>query len=152
MSYFTKTIYLNSKVTREDAEREVELQTIASRHWFTPNIISVERRDDAYVIQMEKVTGMSIADFYNTDPKLVPEGMWEKMRMCVRTLLEEDGIEYVDITGYNFMGNMVVDGDDAEVYIIDFGHAQRHKEGEDFSDPFLGEFLAGKNKWNPKYL
>lgn len=63
----------------------------------------------------------------------------------VRTLFEEEGIEYIDITPYNFLEN------EGELYMIDFGDA-RYIPTNIEMDWFLKEFLEdGVNSWNPDF-
>jgi serine/threonine-protein kinase RIO1 len=57
-------------------------------------------------------------------------------------LYEVEGIEYPDITPYNFIKVK------NKIYIIDFGDAKyRDKE----TNWFLTEFMDGENSWNPDY-
>ena len=48
-------------------------------------------------------------------------------------------------TGYNFL----IDKKE-NIWIIDFGHSYV-KSPDDEDDPFVVEFLNGKNGWNPNY-
>lgn len=121
--------------------REVEFQTIAADLGFSPNVIGVQKKNDHWMVAMEDLGEMNLADYYGTDPSDIPEWIWDAIRAMVRTLLGE-GIEYRDITAYNF----ILKGDD--VFMIDFGDA---REREDELDPFVEKFLNGKNSWNPDY-
>lgn len=75
--------------------------------------------------------------------------MFEKIRNILANLLEQEGIEYVDVTGYNFM--LVGDGDEQDVFIIDFGHARWISNPPRATDDFLASFLEGENAWNPEF-
>ena len=56
------------------------------------------------------------------------------MREIIRTLWEVEGIEYIDITPYNFIEK------DEKLYLIDFGHAKwKSTTGE--MNWFLQDFL-----------
>ena len=62
----------------------------------------------------------------------------------MQTLYDNEGIEYIDITGYNFIEK------DKKIYIIDFGDAQYSKKWKKINW-FLEEFLNGHHGWNPDF-
>ena len=62
----------------------------------------------------------------------------------MKILYYEEGIEYIDITGYNFIEK------DNKVYIIDFGDAIYTKSHIEMNW-FLSYFLGGHNGWNPDF-
>lgn len=93
-------------------------------------------------LKTREIKGMTIADMYGEDADDVPERIFESIREIVQELTDI-GIEFVDITGYNF-----ILGDDEEVYVIDFEHAKEVKED---LDPFLQNFLEGEYSWNPEF-
>ena len=93
---------------------------------------------------MEDLDELSLADRYGDDPSEIPLWIWAEIRTMLSTLLNEEGIEYVDITPYNFIEK------DNRIYIIDFGDA-RYTHGMGLTDWFLNEFLEGENSWNPDY-
>jgi predicted Ser/Thr protein kinase len=123
---------------------EAELQIRASNHGFAPNVYKVERLDDDKVrIIMERIDGVTLADEYGDDPEEIPEWIWDELRHKIEILYDLEGIEYIDITPYNFIQT------DKSIYIVDFGDAK-------YSDNtpmnwFLREFLDGENSWNPDY-
>jgi predicted Ser/Thr protein kinase len=83
---------------------EIELQRlVAEKYHFSPQILSV----DGSTIAMEKINGNSLFGLYGDNPKHA-------------ILYEREGIEYIDITSFNFMVNT----DSKKVYIIDFGRTQ----------------------------
>jgi RIO-like serine/threonine protein kinase len=120
---------------------EVELQEIASNYGFTPRIHSVKKD----VVVMDKVNGICLADQYTDDPKKIPKHIWQEIHRILSILYEREGIEYIDITSYNFM-----EDSEGKIWIIDFGHAY-------YTDPskkvnwFLKEFLDGEFGWNPDF-
>jgi tRNA A-37 threonylcarbamoyl transferase component Bud32 len=91
---------------------------------------------------MEKVNGETLFDLYEDDPENVPLWIWDEIRRIVLTLHEEEGIEYVDISPFNFMKL------NDKILVIDFGDA---KYVGDEPDWFLQEFLDGTNMWNPDF-
>ena len=125
------------KVTK-NPEMEAELQRIAHTHGFSPAVLAVNETS----ITMEHVDGCLLADLYGENPAELPKWYWEQIRYMVRTLYEFEGIEYRDITPYNF-----IDTEDG-LRMIDFGDA-KYTDGE--PDWFVREFLDGENSWNPDY-
>ena len=121
---------------------EIELQVIASQYGFCPKIISSNIVDNKCIIEMDYINEECLADKYGDDPIDIPTWIWDEIRTMVQTLYEHEGIEYVDITPYNFIEKY------NRIYMIDFGDA-RYKNGD--IDWFLDEFIAGENYWNPDY-
>ena len=125
------------------ASLEIELQTIAAKYGFSPKVLNVEGAGERTRIYMENLEEECLADKYGDDPADIPEWIWHEIRNILRILYEEEGIEYVDITSYNFIEK------DGKVYVIDFGDA-KYTDYEEV-DWFLTEFLDGENSWNPDY-
>lgn len=144
---FHKTIIANEerKITRE-----IEMQEISAKYGFSPKIISsnITHADinNKYIghITMEKIDEMCLADKYGEDPNNIPKLIWDQIRTIVRILYNEEGIEYIDITGYNFIEKK------GKVYIIDFGDAIYTKKDREINW-FLSYFLGGHNGWNPDF-
>ena len=130
------------KVSKETSDNEAALQRIASNYGFSPKVISVTKIDDACFITMEDLEAECLADVYGEDEKDIPKWIWDEIRSMVTALMDQEGIEYVDITPYNFIEK------DNRIYMIDFGDA-RYTEG--CPNWFLTEFLDGENSWNPDY-
>ena len=126
---------------------EIELQDIASKHGFAPRI----ERIDGLLMQMDEIKGHCLADIYTDDPKKVPDWIWAEIHRILSVLFECDGIEYIDITAYNFI---LEEGSD-KIWIIDFGDAYYSKAGQtDDKKPvnwFLREVLDGEKSWNPDF-
>lgn len=129
-------------ILTDDADLEIEIQTIAAGYGFSPRILKTEEGVGTVQVYMEDIEEDPLVTSYGEDPNDIPKWIWDEIRFMVRTLYEEEGIEYVDITPYNFIEK------DGRIYMIDFGDA-RYKEGE--PDWFLAEFLDGENSWNPDY-
>jgi tRNA A-37 threonylcarbamoyl transferase component Bud32 len=120
---------------------EVELQTIAASYGFAPKVYNTTEDE----IHMEDLQEMCIADKYGEDPKDIPAYIWVSIRTIIHTLYYKEGIEYIDITPYNFIEK------DKKVYIIDFGHASYYKSKE-MMNWFVKQFLEdGINDWNPDF-
>lgn len=135
----------SKKVLSVAVHLEAELQDISAKHDFSPWTRCITRIDDNYsIFEMEAIKGRSVYDIYGDEPDDVPLEVWNQIRHIVRVLWEEEGIEYVDITSYNFM----ID-DNEKVWIIDFGDA--YYSQTDNRNWFHEEFLDGINAWNPDF-
>jgi len=126
------------------SELEIELQTIASKYGFAPRILTINGNE----VTMEKINGPCLADLYTDDPTMIPDWIWKEIRRILRVLLEREGIEYIDITSYNF----IQESDTNKIWIIDFGHAHytKVKEGNPINW-FLQDILDGVRDWNPDF-
>jgi tRNA A-37 threonylcarbamoyl transferase component Bud32 len=123
---------------------EAELQRKAYNFVPTPKVIDLVYNDNEGIIAMEKIPGMCLADIYGEDPYEIPEHVWQQIHDIIYTLYNDAGIEYIDITPYNF-----IEVND-KVYIIDFGHAY-YKNDYTETNWFLAGFLHGLNEWNPDF-
>jgi RIO-like serine/threonine protein kinase len=110
---FTKHFQSESE---EDVRREARLQTIAHEFVSTPRILDCQPTS----ITMERVDGMTVADMYGADIRRVPHALKREMYEMIHTLYKKAGIQYIDVTGYNF----VIDENTGQLWIIDFGHAR----------------------------
>ena len=107
----------------------------------TPNII--EYNKNSCIMSMEKVDNMCISDFYGDSADKVPDDIFDKIRKIIKVLYD-NGIEYPDITGYNF-----IEYED-DIWVIDYGHASFMKDNS-VKDDFVIDFMNGLNSWNPNY-
>ena len=98
------------------------------------------------VLWMERLPGMNLADWYGENG--VPEAAFESVRALVRQMANA-GIDYPDLTGYNFMATYL-DNEVDRVWVVDFEHARR-VPGEEQCCDFVRDFLAGHNGWNPDF-
>jgi RIO-like serine/threonine protein kinase len=132
-------------VSNDKAELEIELQSIASTYGFSPKIHRVTTDDNWTYIEMDKIQGDTLYTLYGDDPEDIPDMVWEQIRLIIQMLYDEEGIEYVDITPYNFMES------NGKIYVIDFGDARYIPETDEPINWFLEEFLEGTNSWNPDF-
>ena len=146
MSIFTKTIiYNNTKVTKKDIDNEIELQIVASKYGFCPKIFGYTFDEMGCIIKMENLNEMCLADKYGDLSEHISKDIWKQIHHIIGTLYEIEGIEYIDITPYNFIEK------EGKVYIIDFGHAKnidKKKKINWFLDEFIND---GINEWNPDF-
>ena len=120
---------------------EIELQDIAATYGFAPRI----HHADGNVVQMDRIKGLCLADVYTDDPKHVPDWIWKEIHRILAVLFECEGIEYIDITSYNF----ILEIDSNKLWIIDFGHAYYTKSTDGKAENwFLRDVLEGEKSWN----
>jgi hypothetical protein len=129
-----------------DIENEVVLQTIASELGLAPRIFTIKYEDDHAVLAVEDVKEMCLADMYGEKAADLPESLWDKIRQAVKLLLDEEGIEYVALSPYNF-----VEREDGSIYITNFGDAFIGDEDDEI-DPVLQDFLDGTNEWSEDFI
>jgi len=123
----------------EDIRREARFQRHAAAMGLSPKVIRCTNK----TIVMEQIKGKCLADKYGDNIEDIPEWVKEDILDILSTLYTTAGIEYVDITPYNFIE---VDG---IVWIIDFGHARHASKTKDC---FLEEILDNwELKWNPDF-
>lgn len=130
------------EVPKKYGELEIELQEISSKYNFSPKIFLVTEYSDKLLITMENLGNNSLYEKYGDDPDNIPAWIWDSIRFMLRVLHTEEGIEYIDITPYNFIEK------NNKIYVIDFGHAKYY---DGTTNWFLDDFLKGHNGWNPDF-
>jgi tRNA A-37 threonylcarbamoyl transferase component Bud32 len=130
------------EVSASTCQNEIELQRIAAKYGFAPKIINKTIIHNKCFIHMEDLETECLANVYGEDPEEIPEWIWDQIRIMIRILVEEEGIEYPDITPYNFIEK------NERIYIVDFGDA-KYINGD--ISWFVQEFIDGENSWNPDY-
>ncbi len=146
---FSKTLHFTEKVTLADVQREQELQRVCYKYNVCPKVYDLLVGREKAILEMEDLKAPNLYEVFGEDPLDVPGQVWEQIWTILNTLFVEEGIEYVDITPYNFLIRH------GKVWIIDFGHAYYCKKGaKEPANWFLREFLIGKGgiqKWNPDF-
>lgn len=123
----------------EQIRQEARLQREAAALGISPRVIRCNKNS----IVMEKIDEPCIADKYGDKIDDIPEWIKEEI-VDILYLLYTIGIEYIDVTPYNFIEK------DDKIYIIDFGHARYVEDDvhyyldEIFNDWYLG-------KWNSDF-
>ena len=100
-----------------------------------PKIISYDKQKEIMV--MHKINAMNLSDMFGEKSSDIDEYYFDEIRTIIQTL-SDNGIEYPDITGYNFIEH------NKKIWIIDFEHAH-------IRDTFVDKFIQGRNKWNPRF-
>ena len=125
--------------SEEDVRREAHLQSLAYDYVLTPRILDCQPT----FITMEHIQGMTVADMYGTDIRRVPNAVKKEIYEIIHTLYKKAGIQYIDVTGYNFL----IDDTTGHVCVIDFGHARQQLEP---LDPYLERLFKMERltRWN----
>ena len=100
-----------------------------------PKIISYDKQKEIMV--MHKINALNLSDMFGEKSSDIDEYYFDEIRTIIQTL-SDNGIEYPDITGYNFIEHS------NKIWIIDFEHAH-------IRDTFVDKFIQGRNKWNPRF-
>jgi len=101
----------------KEIAREVRLQQVSANLGLSPAVL---KTDNKTFIEMELIGDMALAYKYGYDVDELPNTVRQQVYDLVYTLYQH-GIQYVDITPYNFIEH------DGKVWIIDFGHASNRK-------------------------
>ena len=126
------------------AEDEVCFQKIAAELGISPEIHDIVKGSDIWIVTMDDLNSdNTLSNIYGEDSNKIPDWIWTEIRYILNTLVDY-GIEYVDITPYNFMEV------DDKIFVIDFGDANYIRK-EVPMNWFLKEFLDGYNGWNPDF-
>jgi RIO-like serine/threonine protein kinase len=93
---------------------------------------------------MDNLNEFCIADKYGEQIRMIPLWIRQEIVEILWVLYSQLGIQYVDVTPYNFIEK------DGRVWIIDFGHAI---DKSDILDPYLESiFNTWKlTRWNPRF-
>lgn len=138
MKLFRKDV---SHMSEDQIKNEVELQNKAQFYLeCTPKIINTDYKT---YIEMEHLEEMCVADKYGENIKHIPEYVLEQMYGIIVKLYLQCGIEYIDITPYNFIEK------NKRVYIVDFGHAKPVQD----RNWFIQEIFLHKkiHEWNADF-
>jgi RIO-like serine/threonine protein kinase len=117
----------------------------------TPTVLDYNPK--TRIMKMENIPHLSVADFFGSDIDNVPEEIIEMIRYIVKSLYDV-GVEFPDISGYNFIYDETLN----KMWVIDYGNAVflediKLAEEETFKrDEFVEEFMEGLNSWNPDFL
>ena len=96
------------------------------------------------ILTMQKISGDNLSNIYGENIEDVPPKILPIIRQFI-ALLSIYGIDYPDITGYNFMLDK-----SENLWAIDFGHCIS-RDNSDTPNKFIQEFINGKVSWNPEY-
>jgi tRNA A-37 threonylcarbamoyl transferase component Bud32 len=97
-----------------------------------------------HTMVMPRVGEMSVADMYGDAATDLPDTVFASVVETVQQLVT-CGIEYPDLTGYNFVEDMSFPG---KVWIIDFEHASFN---DSIMDPAVIAVARGERTWNERF-
>lgn len=142
MTAFIK-MYSAFKTNCTVVENEIELQEIGAKLGLSPRILKHYENDFIYYIEMEKINGMTLADYYGEKMSDLPPSILAEVKRILKTLLH-NGIQFIDVTPYNFM----IETETERIYIIDYEHATRIH-----INWYIKEFILedSYNEWNPDF-
>jgi len=110
--------------------------------------IPIDYDPDNHIMTTQRIDAMNISDLYGEYAHQVPTIIWDEIVNTVRTLLEH-GIQYPDITGYNFIWHRDT------LWIVDFEHAFRLNNPDDCIDELIDKFcqweIGDPKEWNPEF-
>ncbi len=131
-----------------EGDLEIELQTISAGYGFSPKIHDVLDVEKSTVMCMDRIEGKTLYSLYGDTLEHMPESVWYDIQDILSTLFLKEGIEYIDITPFNFLETKA-----GKIIILDFGHAYYTlKDGNGVPQNwFLKKFLAGNFGWNPEF-
>lgn len=107
-----------------------------------PEIIKYD--DDSKIMVMYKIGLHNLSDQYGENAKEVPNKLFDQVIKIVRTLVLH-GIEYPDLTGYNF-----IEDDCGVVGIIDFEHSSLMTSSQ-VNNIHIQNICNGYKVWNPEF-
>lgn len=122
----------------EDIRREARLQRRAAAIGISPSVIRCTHNS----IVMENLQANCLADAYGESLDDIPDWIKADIVDILYMLYMHVGIEYVDVTPYNFVEK------DGIVWVVDFGDAR--EADYDNPDDFLYDILGNweLQKWN----
>lgn len=126
----------------EEIRREARLQRRAAAIGLSPRVIRCTHNS----IVMENLNANCLADVYGENLEDIPDWIKSDIVDILYMLYMHVGIEYVDVTPYNFVEK------DGFVWVVDFGHA-READYENL-DGFLDDTFSAWDlqKWNHDFV
>ncbi len=110
----------------------------------TPDIVEYDEINKVMV--MMKVGKNNLSHNYGEDANDIPFDLFNSVVKIVRTLVLY-GIEYPDLTGYNFVEDVDTYG---KIWIIDFEHATLTRP-KDITNIHIKNICNGTRIWNPDF-
>ena len=111
-----------------------------------PQIIEYDQEKKILVLQ--KVGSNNLSHNYGEEATDLPNEIFEEVVKIIRTL-SLNGIEYPDITGYNFIEDVDKNGN-FKIWIIDFEHSSLMKTKK-IENIHIKNICNGLKTWNPDF-
>ena len=128
-------IYIKQGVKQHEYDVHKYVYNLKLEKVNVPKIISYDKEKEIMI--MNKIDALNLSDMFGEKSSDIDEYYFDEIRTIIKTL-SDNGIEYPDITGYNFIEHA------NKIWIIDFEHAH-------ICDTFVNKFIQGRNKWNPRF-
>jgi RIO-like serine/threonine protein kinase len=129
-------------------------QNVNHKEWFMQqyvyqlNIVNIpeiiEYNDESKIMVMKKAGTNNLSDTYGENAADVPNELFDQVVKIVRILVL-NGIEYPDLTGYNF-----IEDSNGKVWIIDFEHSSIMTSTQ-VNNIHIQNICNGYKKWNPEF-
>tara|TARA_Y100001970_G_C14096321_1_gene782886 strand:- start:462 stop:896 length:435 start_codon:yes stop_codon:yes gene_type:complete len=129
-------------------------QNVSHREYFMQkyvyqlNIVNVpeiiEYNDESKIMVMYKIGKHNLSDYYGENATDIPDNLFNQVVKIVRNLVLH-GIEYPDLTGYNFIEDC-----NGKVGIIDFEHSSMMTSPQ-VNNIHIQNICNGHKKWNPDF-
>ena len=127
-------------IRKECSSNEIQLHSRVASMGLAPPIVET---DNATFMVMERIPAMNLADYYTPSIRRLPHYVRQQIVSILETMYLVGGIQYVDITPYNFIEY------NGKVWVVDFEHAY---ECDEPLHPLLSQILATqKLKWNKDF-
>ena len=128
-------VYIKQGVKEHEYNVHKHVYNLNLENVNVPKIIHYNKQTE--IMTMVKIDNMNLSDMWGENDSDIDEYYFDEIRTIIKTLAD-NGIEYPDITGYNFIEH------NKKIWIIDFEHAH-------IRDTFVNKFIQGYNKWNPRF-
>ena len=112
-----------------------------------PKIIEYDKSKK--ILILEKVSNDNLSDIYGEEASDIPNNIFNEVVNIIQTLAL-NGIEYPDITGYNFIEDSSKLCDKIKIWIIDFEHASLMKTNK-IENIHIKSICNGVKEWNPDF-
>lgn len=127
-------------VRKECSANEIQLHSRVARLGLAPPIVET---DNATFMVMEQIPAMNLADYYTPSIRRLPHYVREQIVAILEAMYVIEGIQYVDITPYNFIEY------NGKVWVVDFEHAY---DDDQPLHPVLSHILTTHRlKWNKDF-
>jgi RIO-like serine/threonine protein kinase len=131
--------------SEEDVIRECLLQRVGAEYGLSPSILET---DGKTFITMEDLNALNIGDIYGDSIEDIPDTVKRDIWNIVWILYSCCGIEYIDVTPYNFIEK------EGRIWVIDYGHAKKTRSGhmDEWLHSVLDNPICTISEWNPHFL
>jgi tRNA A-37 threonylcarbamoyl transferase component Bud32 len=140
-----KLFYVKQDVHENEWAIQELIHNLNNENIPVPEII--EYNNKSKILVMKRIGGNTLSHNYGEKATDIPDELFKQVVTIVRNLVLI-GIEYPDLTGYNF-----VEDANGKVWIIDFGHAKIEKNNciNILKNIHIQNIFNGIKTWNPDF-